>query len=75
MINVVTKCCIEDNCDKIPSFNVPTEINALYCFDHKKKNMINIKSNKCQYSKCKENELYGFKSKKAQFCFKHKQEK
>ncbi len=35
--------CIDKNCMKRPSFNMPIETKALYCSKHKKENMINIK--------------------------------
>ena len=28
--------CIHENCTKRPTFNLPTEKKALYCFTHKK---------------------------------------
>jgi very-short-patch-repair endonuclease len=35
--------------------------------------MVNIKSYKCKFSKCKETPLFGLPNKKIQFCLKHKQ--
>ena len=35
--------CIDQNCLKLPNFNIPTETIGLYCYKHKKENMINIK--------------------------------
>jgi hypothetical protein len=43
MIDVKSKKCIFDKCSKIPSFNLPTETKAIYCKEHKKENMIDIK--------------------------------
>ena len=37
------KKCIHEGCGKHPVFNLPTETTALYCFEHKKENMIDIK--------------------------------
>jgi hypothetical protein len=37
MINVKAKRCCENNCMKIPNFNLPTETKSLYCSEHKKK--------------------------------------
>jgi hypothetical protein len=32
---------------KLPSYNIPTETKAIYCSDHKKENMINVKDKRC----------------------------
>ncbi|CAN5879577.1 hypothetical protein BH23THE1_BH23THE1_32280 [soil metagenome] len=44
MINVETKKCRETNCLKQPTFNYPRIKVPLYCFEHKKDGMLNIKS-------------------------------
>jgi hypothetical protein len=38
MVNVKSKRCIHENCDKIPNFNNFGETTAEYCFTHKLKN-------------------------------------
>jgi hypothetical protein len=43
MIDIRTKRCIENGCEKHPSFNYETEKTADYCILHKLDNMINIK--------------------------------
>ena len=43
----MTRKCCEYNCDKRPSFNLPTETKGLYCADHKKENMINVIEKRC----------------------------
>jgi hypothetical protein len=43
--------CIE-NCKKNPCFNLPSESKALYCFEHKKENMIDVKNKKCIFKDC-----------------------
>ena len=47
-----TNQCIEKNCLKGSSFNLPTEIKPSYCSDHKKENMIDVKSKRCFESNC-----------------------
>ena len=38
------KRCCHDNCSITAEFNLPTEIKALYCSEHKSENMINVKT-------------------------------
>jgi hypothetical protein len=49
MVNVKSKRCIHENCDKIPNFNNFGETTAEYCFTHKLKNMVNVKAKRCIY--------------------------
>jgi hypothetical protein len=73
MIDVKHDYCKEKDCETRPSFNISTETVGMYCFEHKKKNMINVESIGCNHPKCIENKIYGFKNKKPQFCFNHKE--
>jgi hypothetical protein len=57
----------------IPTFNYPNEINALYCSQHKKENMINFRGKKCRFNKCKKDALFGFINKKPFYCCEHKE--
>ena len=66
--------CIHEGCITHPVYNLPTETKALYCFEHKKENMISMQNNKCQSSKCKETPLFGLPNKRVQYCLHHKQE-
>jgi hypothetical protein len=74
MIDITHKKCCENNCMKRPNFNLPIEKKALYCFEHKKENMISISKKNCQYLKCKDIALYGLINKKPQYCTIHKNE-
>ena len=44
--------CIYDGCDKQPIFNLSHETKGLYCSEHKKEGMIDVKHNKCTYNGC-----------------------
>ena len=46
------KKCLEDNCNKFPTFNFSGETNYLYCNEHKKFGMINIKDKRCLENDC-----------------------
>ena len=72
MVNIINKKC--KDCKKIANFNYDGE-KPLYCFEHKKENMIDIKSKNCQEGKCKKEALFGLINKRAQYCFEHKKEK
>ena len=43
---IVCKKCMKKECNKIPSFNLPTEKKGLYCSEHKKENMIDVMNKK-----------------------------
>jgi hypothetical protein len=49
MVDIKSKKCKFDNCNKQPSYNYKTEKIALYCKNHKKDNMIDIKHELCNY--------------------------
>lgn len=69
------KKCIYDNCDITPSFNYYIGLTPIFCFKHKKENMINLTSRKCVYYGCNTNCSYNYQGiKKPIFCFKHKRE-
>lgn len=45
--------CKEENCNKHPSYNFSTETSRLYCNEHKKNGMVNIKKPKeCKEENC-----------------------
>lgn len=44
--------CIEEGCSKRSNFNLSTETKGLYCFEHKKEIMIDVKSKKCIEKRC-----------------------
>ena len=44
--------CKEPGCKTIPTFNLPGEIRGLYCAQHKKEGMINVKHSTCVSEWC-----------------------
>jgi hypothetical protein len=75
MINVISKLCYEDNCDKRPAFNISTETKPIYCSKHKKDNMINVVSKRCIGDNCDKIPLYNISTeKKGIYCLTHKKE-
>lgn len=72
MINVKDKTCLQEECKKLPLYNIDGE-KALYCSIHKKENMIFITSNICKYDGCKKIPCYNiYGKKKGLFCLTHK---
>jgi hypothetical protein len=75
MIDIVHKKCIEDHCDKIPSFNYETEIKGIYCANHKKDNMINFNNDYCIEEKCNLTANFNYSGKtNGIYCSKHKKD-
>ena len=67
--------CMYDNCLKRPKYNLPTETIPLYCYEHKKENMIDIKRKKCIYNNCLIRPSYNLSTETIPlYCFKHKKE-
>ena len=52
MIDVVSKRCIEPNCEKQPTYNIKGTTKRLYCFEHKKDGMIDVKNIRCIEPNC-----------------------
>jgi hypothetical protein len=64
---------MEPNCIKIPNFNLPNETRGIYCFDHKKANMIDVKNKKCIEPNCTKLPNFNLPTEtKAIYCFDHK---
>jgi len=65
------KKCQHKDCLKIPAFNYKNSNIGIYCFDHKLEDMVNVKSNICQF--CKLQATFGYQGDKiATRCKDHK---
>ena len=65
--------CKEDGCIKYPNFNIKGEIKALYCSEHKKENMIDIKHRQCFEENCIKRPHFNIVGKtQGLYCFTHK---
>ena len=74
-INVIEQLCLIKGCNIKPNFNYESEKFPIYCFTHKKNDMINIKNKNmiCVYENCKIRANYNLKgSKNALYCTNHK---
>jgi hypothetical protein len=75
MINVISKICIEVNCKKHPNYNIEGNKSGIYCFNHKKEGMVDVKHPKCNEINCKTRPQFNIKGeKRALYCFTHKKE-
>jgi Holliday junction resolvase len=71
----MVKTCIFENCKKIPSFNYENEKQAIYCSEHKKENMIDVKHKTCIFENCKKIPSFNYENEKqAIYCSEHKKE-
>lgn len=74
-IDVKNKLCMIEGCNINANFNYKVEQIPIYCFTHKKKDMINIKNKGliCVYENCKIRSNYNLKgNKKPLYCTNHK---
>jgi hypothetical protein len=61
MVDVISKRCIFESCEKRPSYNYKDQNKGLYCNDHKLVDMINIISKRCIFESCEKRPSYNYK--------------
>lgn len=67
--------CTKVNIKKRASFNLPTEIKAKYCKDHKTDDMVNVNQNKCQEDDCGKQPAFNYDGEKVgKYCSGHSKE-
>ena len=67
--------CLEENCNKQPHFNLPNKKDGIYCKEHSKANMIDVKSKRCLYENCNKQPNFNLPDKKEGiYCKEHKKE-
>jgi hypothetical protein len=65
--------CIEKDCKIQPVFNFEGNVKALYCYAHKLKGMVDVKSKTCIHEGCKKQPSFNFENEtKALYCYAHK---
>jgi hypothetical protein len=75
MVDVVSKKCIENECNKQPVFNYINETTPIYCKTHKKENMIDIKNKKCIENECNKQPVFNYKDETTPiYCNIHKKD-
>jgi len=67
--------CKETGCKTRAHFNKEGQTKALYCFEHKKEGMVDVKHKTCIHPGCKTRPIYNNEGQtKGQYCFEHKKE-
>ena len=75
MINVISKRCIEDNCNKYPIYNYQDEKVAKYCGIHKLVDMVNVKHKRGIEDNCDKQPTFNYQGEKVpKYCGIHKLE-
>jgi hypothetical protein len=74
MVRFYSKLCANDCCKKFPCFNYEGEL-GLYCLEHKKENMVNVKNKLCIHQDCKRQRKYNYVNEKNPlYCGEHKKD-
>ena len=67
--------CCEDGCNKQPNFNDKGQTRPLYCGDHKKDNMIDVKNKRCCEDGCNKQPAFNDKGQtRPLYCGDHKKD-
>src|SRR3989344_4196037 len=67
--------CLHEECNKRPTFNLPTETKGLYCSEHKLENMIDVIHKRCAHEGCNKRPNFNLPTEiRGLYCFKHKLE-
>ena len=73
MVDVKSKRCLSEGCNKQPNYNVEGQTKGIYCATHKKEGMIDVKSKRCLSEGCKIIPVYNVKGQQnALYCATHK---
>jgi len=65
--------CVHEGCNKRPNFNTPGSSKGLYCSDHKKDGMVDVKNKRCEHEGCDKQPVFNLLgSSKGLYCAIHK---
>ena len=70
-VNLVSRRCAHDRCDKQPSFGTKAT-GALFCGRHRRVGDTNVKDKMCSAAGCEKRPSFGTKASGALFCGRHK---
>ena len=71
----MTRICIENDCDKRTSYNLPNKKTGIYCATHKKENMVHVANKKCIEKQCDKQPKFNLRNEKVGiYCKKHAKE-
>lgn len=75
MVNIISKLCENEICNKRPSYGFPESKIAQFCKDHIKEGMVDVTHPKCESTGCPKLPTFGIPGTKiANFCKEHKSE-
>ena len=60
MVDVKSKKCVEEGCNKQPAFNFLGEYRPKFCTNHKKTNMVDVKNKRCVEEGCNKIPVFNF---------------
>ena len=73
MVNVTSKTCEADGCNKQPCYNIQGEIKGRFCASHKMPDMVNVRDKTCEVDRCNKQPTYNVRGEiKGLFCSEHK---
>jgi len=72
---VISQKCIHEGCKTQPTYNNDGDTKGLYCSEHKKDGMVNVKDNTCIHEGCKTRPTFNKEGEKRPlYCSDHKKE-
>lgn len=60
MVDVKSRRCAAEGCNKYPAFNVPGENTARYCGDHRQPGMIVVHNKRCAQDGCEKRPTFNY---------------
>lgn len=72
MVYAGKRTCADEECEKQPNYNIPTEKKGLYCAGHKKEGMICVTQKRCKEKGCMHFPAYNYEGKRPEYCGEHK---
>ena len=68
MVDVKSRRCSEQNCDKYPAFNYPDETLSKFCGIHRKDGMIDVHNKRCLIDNCNTRPSFNLPGKRCCCC-------
>lgn len=68
MVDVKSRRCAAEGCNKYPAFNVPGENTARYCGDHRVSGMIDVHNKRCAADGCEKRPTFNYPGARPRGC-------
>lgn len=59
-MDVKSRRCAAEGCNKYPAFNIPGENTARYCGDHRQQGMIDVHNKRCNFEGCTKRPTFNY---------------